>query len=45
MKHLIFRPQWCLKKKKMGGKKITKSGRGNDLFLEQLKPLLPLREL
>lgn len=33
------------KKKKNGREKITKGGRGNDLFLEQLKPVLPLREL
>lgn len=32
-------------KKKKWEEKITKGGRGNDLFLEQLKPVLPLREL
>lgn len=33
------------KKKKTRRKEITEGGRGNDLFLERLKPGLPLREL
>lgn len=34
-----------LTKKKGGRGKITQGGRGNDLFLERLKAVLPLREL